>query len=535
MGGIVSLTRRFRRGAASGRIGAGWGHRRPARGVRTGVVVALGAVAALSAACGSGVIVPGAAVPTTVAIPQGSQIGTGTVPVSCNVPVLGKMTFIAKGTGAVGTVIGPGQQFSITDASGDLEVPGFFFTLAAVVGAKTVDAQINTLNIDANGASPGAINMASSPIDVTGIPVVPGQSQVVDAPMAGQPKFTIGPFTAPQSGPVSISIGNVSVTITLINAKGQPTFIPLTVTCQAPNPPIVLVGFTVDPSAPSSPASTITGVDAPPFTVPVGDVEGSLSVPIQCSLSGIGAATLDGTMTGQLPAVLPTGDPFAIEAATGHLNIPGSAVTQLMSAYPGATQAGGTISTLDINATNASPSSLNVAATPIDVPDQPLTSGQTLSIALPASGTLTVGPFTAGSSGTYTRLTWGDAAGTITLADSSGQPVGTVQVSCQPPAGPVTLLYEPITPGPVPTVTGVSPASGPVSGGTTITITGSGFASTQAVNVGNGQATWSVNSTGTQITATTPPGAGDGPVDVTVLGPDGPSLQSSADQFTYTG
>ena len=39
---------------------------------------------------------------------------------------------------------------------------------------------------------------------------------------------------------------------------------------------------------------------------------------------------------------------------------------------------------------------------------------------------------------------------------------------------------------PVPTVTGVSPASGPSTGGTTVTITGTGFAGASAVNFGAG-------------------------------------------------
>jgi hypothetical protein len=488
-------------------------------------------LAGLASACGSGVIVPGAPAPTTVAIPEGSQVGTGTVPVSCQVPVLGTMTFVAQGTGAVGTVVGPGQQVYLTDVRGALEVPGFFFTLASVVGATSVDASVTTLDIDASGSTSAVLNAAATPIEVTDIPVHAGQAETVHAPDSGT--LTIGPFTAPSSGSMALSIGAVSVTVTLLDAQGKPTFVPLTVTCAVPNPPIVLVGFHVDPNAPSSPPVEVSDVDAPAFTVPVGDVEGSLHVPLECTVGDLGGVQMDGTITGQLPGILPTGLPYTIDAASGSLDLPSTVVDQLLAEQPDATQVAGAITTLDIDATNSSPSVLNVAATPIDVPAQPVRSGQGLSVPIPASGTMTVGPFTAGSVGA-TTLTWGASGGTLTLLSASGAALASEPVSCQAPAGPVVILDEPVTPGPVPTITTVSPASGPVAGGTSITITGTGFTDVQAVNVGNGQATYSVVSS-TEITATVPPGAGPGPVDVSVLGPEGASVHTSGDGFTYTG
>jgi len=71
--------------------------------------------------------------------------------------------------------------------------------------------------------------------------------------------------------------------------------------------------------------------------------------------------------------------------------------------------------------------------------------------------------------------------------------------------------------GPAPTITasGVSPNTGSTSGGTTVTITGTGFTGvTTAVTFGGTAASFTVNSL-TQITATTPAHAA-GTVDVTV-------------------
>jgi len=83
-----------------------------------------------------------------------------------------------------------------------------------------------------------------------------------------------------------------------------------------------------------------------------------------------------------------------------------------------------------------------------------------------------------------------------------------------------------------PTVIGVGPSSGPATGGTTVTITGTGFTGATQVEFGTAPATnVVVNLAGTQITATSP--TGTGVVDVTVMGPGGTSATSSADQFTY--
>ena len=83
-------------------------------------------------------------------------------------------------------------------------------------------------------------------------------------------------------------------------------------------------------------------------------------------------------------------------------------------------------------------------------------------------------------------------------------------------------------------VTGVSPASGTTNGGTSVTITGSGFTAPPAatgVSFGSAAAQFTVDS-GTQITATSPPGTGT--VHITVTTPAGTSAATAADQFTYT-
>ena len=119
---------------------------------------------------------------------------------------------------------------------------------------------------------------------------------------------------------------------------------------------------------------------------------------------------------------------------------------------------------------------------------------------------------------------------------------GTVDITVTTPAGTSAtssadqFTYIPSTP-PAPTpaplaVTGVSPANGPAAGGTSVTITGTGFTGATDVRFGEAAAQpFTVDSSGTQITATSPPSTGT--VDITVTTPAGTTATSSADQFTY--
>jgi IPT/TIG domain len=85
-----------------------------------------------------------------------------------------------------------------------------------------------------------------------------------------------------------------------------------------------------------------------------------------------------------------------------------------------------------------------------------------------------------------------------------------------------------------PTVTGVSPSSGPLAGGTSVTITGTDLLGASAVYFGTTLATSFNVFSSTSITAASPQGTSPGPVDVTVTTPAGTSpINQPADQFTY--
>jgi hypothetical protein len=90
--------------------------------------------------------------------------------------------------------------------------------------------------------------------------------------------------------------------------------------------------------------------------------------------------------------------------------------------------------------------------------------------------------------------------------------------------------------GPPPTVTTVlklKPSSGPVGGGTSVTITGAYLTGATAVKFGSTNASSFTVNSATSITAVSPAEAAGG-VDVTVTTPEGTSKLSSADRFKFT-
>lgn len=85
----------------------------------------------------------------------------------------------------------------------------------------------------------------------------------------------------------------------------------------------------------------------------------------------------------------------------------------------------------------------------------------------------------------------------------------------------------------VPTVTEISPSSGPLAGSTSVTITGTGFTSSSTVAFGGSAGTSVSVISSTSLTAVSPSGSA-GTVHITVTTAGGASAASSADQFIYT-
>jgi hypothetical protein len=122
----------------------------------------------------------------------------------------------------------------------------------------------------------------------------------------------------------------------------------------------------------------------------------------------------------------------------------------------------------------------------------------------------------------------------ITVA-SPARAAGTIDITVVNAAGTsTTSTADKFTYDGIPTITSVSPKYGPTTGGTSVTITGTGFLSATAVSFGATAASPFTIVSDTSITVASPARAA-GTVDITVVNAAGTSTTSTADTFTYDG
>jgi len=172
------------------------------------------------------------------------------------------------------------------------------------------------------------------------------------------------------------------------------------------------------------------------------------------------------------------------------------------------------------------------------------TAGPSVTAVSPVSG-----PLTSGTSVTLTgtgftgatAVTFGSTAatnvtvvsGTSITATAPAGSAGTVDIAVTTTNGTsATSASDHYTYLAAPTITGVSPSGGPVTSGTSVTLTGTAFTGATVVEFGNTAGTNLTVVSATTVTVTAPAGTA-GTTDVTVTTVGGASATSGADQFTY--
>ena len=131
-----------------------------------------------------------------------------------------------------------------------------------------------------------------------------------------------------------------------------------------------------------------------------------------------------------------------------------------------------------------------------------------------------------GAPGSYSAsVTETDSAGTSTTQVFTGSTLS----RNGGPSATASQSFQVKSSGPV--VSSIAPDFGPTSGGTVVTITGSGFASPAGVNFGSVAATGVKVESPTQMSVTSPAGVGTVDVRVSVSGQE--SSASAADRFAY--
>ena len=152
--------------------------------------------------------------------------------------------------------------------------------------------------------------------------------------------------------------------------------------------------------------------------------------------------------------------------------------------------------------------------------------------------------FFGGMAATNVHVNWDGELSADAPADPAGTARDQVVVTVSTTAGTSSssgtaqvneFTYAPTT---APTVTSVSPASGPEIPSGSVTIHGTNFVNggvAPIVDFGTVASIGSMTYSGTSITTTIPPSIDPGLVNITVTTPAGTSAVSAADQYTYTG
>ena len=250
-----------------------------------------------------------------------------------------------------------------------------------------------------------------------------------------------------------------------------------------------------------------------------------------------GINPLSGAVTGGT-VVTVTGTGFASDATVDFGTVAATAVNVLSSTSLTATSPPGT-ETVVVTVTTSGGTSASSADDQFTYLPAP-----TVSSVSPASG-----PVTGGTSVTVSGTGFASGA-TVdfgTVAATAVDVLSSTSLTATSPAGTEAVDVKVTTGGgtssasaadqftylAAPTVSSVSPASGPVTGGTSVTVSGTGFASGATVDFGTAAASEVDVASPTSLTATSP--AGTGTVDLKVTTGGGTSAASNADQFSYTG
>ena len=206
-----------------------------------------------------------------------------------------------------------------------------------------------------------------------------------------------------------------------------------------------------------------------------------------------------------------------------------------------ATAPAGTVGTVDVTVTTNNGTSSTGSGDQFTYLGTAAPSITTLS---PSSGT-SAGGASIGLTGTdftgATAVSFGGTAATNFSVNSATSitatapalPAGSYAVTVTTPSGTSASSTFTVTAAAVPTLTNLGTSTGTTAGGTSVSITGSGFTGATAVSFGGVAASSFTVNSDTSITSTAPP-QNAGTVDVSVSTYAGTTALSAADRFTYT-
>ena len=431
------------------------------------------------------------------------------------VPTLGALSSRSASTrgGTTVTLTGTGLQrtssvhFGTTAASGLTRISATQVRVTVPAHtAGTVDVRVTTPGGTSSVTGAGRFSYTAPPVGKA--PTVTSLS-VPAGPVRGGTVIVVGgtDFT----GTTHATFGGTTAGFTVLSSTQ------LRVT--APARPAGLVNVQVRTAAGLSPASAANAYSYEAIPTLTG------ASPASGPTTGGTLVTLTGTGLGRATAVQ-----FGTTTTTQVVRV--SATTLRVTSPAGAT---GTVDVRVVTPGGSSPVSTGVrhtyqaapAVTSLSTTAGPLQGGTTVILTgARFSGAsrvvfgATTASFTVVSATTIRAVAPAHVAGAVAVSVTT--PYGT-----SPTSTSATYAYDP-----VPSITALSPQTGPRAGGTVVTLTGTGLTRASAVRFGAATATNLVRVSPTTLRVTTPAHA-TGPVDVAVTTPGGTSAATSATRYAY--
>lgn len=327
----------------------------------------------------------------------------------------------------------------------------------------------------------------------------PGTTVTIDGANLGGATAVHFGTTLAASSSIAVNPAGTVLTVTVPTLSGSPT-VDITVTsARGTSPSSPTAEFTLDPPTVTS-VSPGTGTAGRVVTVTGSGFSQATAVQFGSTAVGAGNFTIVSDTT--ITATTPAGPAGVVDVTVANAAGTSTASSADHFTYPPVVSA-------------LSPTA-GASGTTVTVSGAGFTTATAVHV---GSTTLSSGAFTIASDGI------------ITLHAPSG-PSGTVAVTVTDAGGTSATSSADLFTYGAPVVSAVSPSSG--SGGSTVTVSGSGLANATGVQFGSsavGAGSFTIVSD-TTITATAPSGPA-GVVDVTVTNAAGTSTASSADQFAY--
>ena len=412
-----------------------------------GLLVAVAAVALVASA-------DAAAPPSYVrdiAIPPDTQIGTGSLAVRCSVEEggvsLGSSTVEVWVSGALPTIVRPGQSLWVTSIRGRTELPAQTTDQLYALGARKLKVRLtSSKEYLRDGANSSADLVNSNNIQSQTITLVPGQPIVVN--LGQQRPLQLGPLATQGPGVAHLAVGSSSTQATAETSSGTPMFT-LYSSCPQPNPPQLTA--TVRIAGKPGTGQVRVGSNYPARWIPANSLVGSTGFAYRCHIAGAGTFEMDGSGTqygsfGPGGLVFNSGRRLEFMDTRGDATLGPGAVAKLIGligSEPGgsrATRIRFTLLHVHENVVHLLPAHATLNPRPVVGSTLRLQLGRQLHFTFPRTGTMPPLVLTAGRPG-IADVWLGDEAFRLQPLSSTGQPVDKPLTAACPAPKPLVPIF----------------------------------------------------------------------------------------------